>query len=234
MHLLCSLRHLPSKPRTHSAANIASEAAEGARAPPAAAAAAAPTAAAAGTVPLAILTPYKSQVKLIQEALTEAGEQWDARERGSDSSGNRSSSAQSSSSSSSRPGMHDGGGSSRSAATIRKHRQGDWTCLACSSHNFANRYFCFQCSAPKPTPNDLATAAALAGHYGVGGCAAWWSSAEVSTVDGFQGREAEVTLELELELIQTQMATLMRHLTYVLVVQWCFLCENLKLSSYLR
>ena len=217
MHLLCSLRHLPSKPRTHSAANIASEAAEGARAPPAAAA---PTAAAAGTVPLAILTPYKSQVKLIQEALTEAGEQWDARERGSDSSGNRSSSAQSSSSSSSRPGMHDGGGSSRSAATIRKHRQGDWTCLACSSHNFANRYFCFQCSAPKPTPNDLATAAALAGHYGVGGCAAWWSSAEVSTVDGFQGREAEVTL--------------MRHLTYVLVVQWCFLCENLKLSSYLR
>ena len=168
MHLLCSLRQLPVKQAGRLSPKTAARGAEGATAP---------TRAVAGAVPLAILTPYKSQVRLIQEALGQAGEKWNARENGSGSNSRNSG----------RFGRDDSNASG--GAENRKRRHGDWNCSSCSAHNFANRYFCFQCSTQKPSPSDLATAAAAAGGSA---SAAWWARAEVSTVDGFQGREAEV------------------------------------------
>jgi hypothetical protein len=132
---------------------------------------------------LAILTPYKSQVRLIQDALADAGRRRDASRSGGFGGGNQRIPGGSSSSSSG------GGGSSGSSRGPAGSRPGDWRCGACGASNFASRHLCFKCSALVPPPSERAAAAEAAG----ASSNEWWARAEVSTVDGFQGREAEVT-----------------------------------------
>ena len=75
-----------------------------------------------------------------------------------------------------------GAGHVASARSSPAERPGDWRCpnAPCSAMNFGRNLACFRCSEQKPPPDPAALGS-------------WWGRAAVSSVDGFQGREAEVT-----------------------------------------